>query len=101
MNGREELREEVKLVDLIIEDNPCGMSSEMFSILAKGLRALIKDHTDGKMSRSHVARYFGVTERTIIRWEEERGFPKPHRNGFQNLSYNVDEIVIWKKNNSV
>lgn len=101
MNGREELREEVKLVELMIEENPCKMPDGIFSVLAKGLKALVKEHTEGRMSRSDVASHFHVSERTIQRWEEERDFPKPHRHGHKELSYNADEIIRWKMNNKM
>lgn len=99
MTGKEEFRRQLNLLNDLSEENPCGLPDVVYHAFASGLRNFIGGNVDTTMSMDSVAKYFGVSARTIRRWMEERDFPQPHRHGFQKKAFNAVEIMEWKKKN--
>lgn len=97
MTGKEEFDEQLAILEELSNGNPCNMPDPLFRGLAHGLRALISSECEGKMSQEEVAEYFHVSVRTIRRWESDESleFPKGHRHGHRELSYDSDKIVRW------
>lgn len=46
------------------------------------------------LSQREVADQFDVSERTLVRWRHERGFPEPHRIGKRNY-YLPQQLTAW------
>lgn len=99
MTGREEFVERLALLNEMASMNPCGMSDVAFRALATGLNALIGKEREKGMSLEQVAVYFGVSTKTIERWEKDESlsFPKGKRYGHRELSFSTDKIVLWAK----
>lgn len=77
-----------------------GLSDEDLESILGCLKVLVGRtfHTD--MSLAEVSRYFGVTPRTINRWQNDHGFPEGKRIGYHELSFHIDDIISWKETHS-
>ena len=49
------------------------------------------------MSLEQVARYFGVTTRTINMWQHKYSFPKGKQIGHHELSFSAEEVLEWQE----
>ena len=49
------------------------------------------------MSLEQVARYFGVTTRTINMWQHKYNFPKGKQIGHHELSFSAEEVLEWQE----
>lgn len=80
----------------ITEAAPIGLNDDDLEAILGCLKVLVGRtfHTD--MSMAEVARYFGVTTRTIQRWQNEHGFPEGKRIGYRELAFHIDEVITWK-----
>lgn len=90
-----ELLETLELMCTAVKNNPCQKDSTFFGYLAKTIKGFIISHFD--MSLTQVARYFRTSVRTIERWQDLRGFPRGQRNGHKELSFNIEDILKWEK----
>ena len=99
-NARERLAQHFRHLAEITEAAPMGLSDEDLEAILCCLKVLVGRtfHTD--MSLAEVARYFGVTPRTIQRWQNEQGFPEGKRIGYHELSFHIDDIITWKETHS-
>lgn len=95
-NARERLASQFRHLADITEAAPIGLSDEDLESILNCLKVLVGQtfHTD--MSLAEVARYFGVTPRTIQRWQNEHGFPQGKRIGYHELSFHIDDVINWK-----
>lgn len=87
------------LADLVEED-PLGMHEDAMRAILSCLNVLTSKHYQTDMSLEQVARYFGVTTRTINRWQRDLDFPEGKRIGYHESSFHIQEIVAWKRANS-
>lgn len=96
-NERQLLLEQLLKLENIVRKNPCGMSDITYKALNAGLSALIgkEFHTD--MSLEQVARYFGVTTRTINLWQHKYNFPKGKQIGHHELSFSAEDVLEWQE----
>ena len=98
MTGREELLEQIRIMDEMARANVCRANDGMLRGLANGLKALVSKEYARGLSREDVARYYGVSTRTLERWRERyEDFPTPRHWGSKEVSYDADEVIRWKK----
>lgn len=97
MQGKDELIKELELLEEMANENPCGMKDVAFTAIAAGLRALVGRHCEKGMSMEQTALYFGVSTKTIERWQAdpELEFPNAKRYGHLQKSFPTDKIVKW------
>lgn len=92
-----ELAEEIKT---LAEANPCGWNSDKLTAVADTLKALISLRVRVGMSREQLARYLGVSTRTIQRRVREGRLPQPHHDGHKEITFYLDEVDRINKLNS-
>lgn len=95
-NTRERLAAQFRHLAEITEAAPMGLSDEDLEAILGCLKVLVGRtfHTD--MSLAEVSRYFGVTSRTIQRWQNEHNFPEGKRIGYHELAFHIDDVIAWK-----
>ena len=98
-NERQLLLEKLLQIENIVRKNPCGMSNLTYKALNTGLSALISKEFHTDMSLEQVARYFGVTTRTINLWQHKYNFPKGKQVGHHELSFSAEDILKWQEDN--
>lgn len=98
-NERQLLLEKLVQIENIVRKNPCGMSNLTYKALNAGLSALISKEFHTDMSLEQVARYFGVTTRTINLWQHKYNFPKGKQVGHHELSFSAEDILKWQEDN--
>ena len=96
---QQELAYQFRTLADLVEEDPLGMCEEAMRAILTCLSVLTSKHYQTDMSIEQVARYFGVTTRTINRWQKELGFPEGKRIGYHESSFHIQEIVAWKKAN--
>lgn len=94
-----ELASEFRMLADLVEEDPLGMNENAMKAILTCLNVLTSKHYQTDMSLEQVARYFGVTPRTIRRWQKEIDFPEGKRIGYHELAFNIQEIIVWKKAN--
>ena len=94
---QEKLAYQLRALADLVEEDPLGMREDAMQAILSCLTVLTGEcyHTD--MSLEQVARYFGVTTRTVNRWQKELGFPEGKRIGFHESAFNIHDIVEWKR----
>lgn len=98
MSGKEELLEQIEIMNELAEANICRMNDSLLHGMAEGLRALISREYHRGFSKEDVARYLGVSTRTLERWREKYAdFPDGVHRGTKEVSFDCEEIVMWKK----
>ena len=97
MSGREEIREQISVLNEIVESNPCQMPDYVMKAIAVGARFAMKRYV---MNKQQAADYFGVSVKTIDRWREKHNFPCEDSNGNKSVSISVDKMLEWKRNNT-
>ena len=101
-NERQKLIEQLLKIENIVRKNPCGMSNLTYKAINAGLSALVSKEFHTDMSLEQVARYFGVTTRTINLWQHKYNFPKGKQVGHHELSFSAEDILEWQdKNKSI
>lgn len=101
MNGKDKLKEQVRRLEMISEENPCRLPDNLLGKVADAIEVIIGHEYAKGISRDDVARYLGISTRTLERWQiEHKDFPKPRHKGFKSVSYDCDEIIEWKKKHS-
>jgi len=55
------------------------------------------------LDQDTIARAFGVTSMTILKWRTEKGLPftQLSSNGRAPIKFNYEEVTRWAKNNGV
>lgn len=96
---QEELAYQFRTLADLVEEDPLDMCEEAMRAILACLTVLTSKHYQTDMSIEQVARYFGVTTRTINRWQKDLGFPEGKRIGYHESSFHIQEIVAWKKAN--
>lgn len=82
----------------LTEENPCGMKDMAMGMLAKGLKALLSRDYAKSMNQRALGKYYGVDARTIQRWAKKYSdFPKGRHDGDKEVTYEMEEVVAWKK----
>lgn len=97
---QEELALQFRTLAELVEEDPLGMCEEAMRAILTCLNVLTSKHYQTDMSIEQVARYFGVTTRTINRWQKELDFPEGKRIGYHESSFHIQEIVAWKRANA-
>ena len=98
MSGKQELLEQIGIMEELAEANVCRMNDTLLHGMAEGLRALISREYHRGFSKEDVARYYCVSTRTLERWRERyEDFPMPAHRGTKEVSYDCEDIVKWKK----
>lgn len=98
MSGKQELLEQIGIMEELAEANVCRMNDTLLHGMAEGLRALISREYHRGFSKEDVARYFKVSTRTLERWRDKyQDFPVPIHQGSKDVSYDCEEVVKWKK----
>ena len=96
---QKELAYQFRTLADLVEEDPLGMHEGAMHAILACLMVLTGKHFQTDMSLEQVARYFNVTTRTIHRWQKGLGFPEGKRIGFHESSFNIQDIVAWKKQN--
>lgn len=98
LSGKKELLEQLDVMRELAEENVCRMDDSLLRGLADGLRAVVNKQYARGISREDVARYLGISTRTLERWQKEHAdFPKARHFGDKSVSYDVDEVIKWRK----
>lgn len=65
--------------------------------MAKEIPTMFTDYADVPilLSRRDVAKLFRVELRTIVRWTEVEGFPKPYRMSKTTYLYKKEDVLQW------
>lgn len=95
--GAEALANLGKEISLLAEKNYCGWSDDLLYSTAQCLSALIHIKINLPMSKEDLARYLGVSPRTIQRRVEQNRLPKPKHIGHQKVSFMLDEVNAYLK----
>lgn len=81
------------------EANICRMDDTILRSMAQGLKAMLHKQYARGLSREDVARYYGISIRTLERWRSEYpDFPTPRHFGGKEVTYDAEEVIAWKKN---
>lgn len=94
MSGREEIKEQMVVLEEIVEQNPCQMPDYVMRAIALGAKFVMHRYV---MNKQQVADYFGVSIKTIDRWRDKHGFPCEDSNGNKAVSICVDKMLEWKR----
>lgn len=94
---QQELAHQFRTLADLVEEDPLGMCEDAMQAILSCLNVLTSKHYQTDMSLEQVARYFGVTPRTINRWQHDLDFPEGKRIGYHESSFHIQEIVEWKK----
>ena len=98
MSGKQELLEQIEIMNELAEANVCRMNDALLHGMAGGLRALISREYHRGFSKEDVARYYHVSTRTLERWRDKyKDFPEPIHRGSKEVSYDCEDVVKWKK----
>lgn len=99
--AKKSLTEELAVVSMLVNENPCGMPKHVLQALRIGVKTLLGSHIGSGASREQVARYFHKDVRTISRWKTEYDdFPESRHDGHKEIEYDWIEIVRWKMKHS-
>lgn len=81
----------------MVRENPCGMKSIVLKSITEVLHSFVGRYCIESASKDQVAKYFNRDVRTITRWQQQYpDFPKPRHEGHHEVSYNWEEVVMWK-----
>lgn len=94
--AKDKLRESIKDLEKVIDDNPCGMGNAMFAVLCVLIKEFIK-HVKGKryLSTEEAAYMLGISPRTLRRRVKDGDIPPPKHYGHWEVSYKREDIEAY------
>lgn len=96
MSGKEQMREQMKALNDLMEYNPCDMPDHVYVGMAGLIRFFISRY---KINKQKCADLFGVTPKTIERWRDKHNFPIEDSNGDKCVSVKADKLFKWMQKN--